>query len=150
MTWLSWTTLGIAVLGAGLGILNTLHAIIDRRTRLRVTPLWAIAGPGPAGLSIEVVNLSSFPVTIDEMGLTLQRGGGNLPRRIRIPDEVIFSGRQGSTRLERGERKTISFHLNGFQGQTIHDAYALTASGEIVRGTSGALKQFIANGNRPI
>lgn len=91
-----YVNFGIAVFGAGLGIWNAWHAWQDKRVRLRVIPQasW-MAGRGMLSLStadslsrhmtarglpnmtIEVVNLSSFPVVISEIGL---RESDLLPR----------------------------------------------------------------------
>jgi hypothetical protein len=64
-------TIGCAVLGATLGIINTVMGLSQRRVRLRVTPKMSIQGqtgtfsnrmdviPG-GGLSIDVVNSAPF------------------------------------------------------------------------------------------
>src|SRR5436190_11385917 len=73
-----------AIAGAGLslGIFNTIQASVRNRVRLQVLPKSAFQiapnawrrsleayEPG-AGFCIEVVNLSAFAVTIDEIGFT--------------------------------------------------------------------------------
>jgi hypothetical protein len=145
----SWTTLGIALLGLCLGVLNSYFVLSSRRVKLRVTPSWSIAS-GFTGLSIDVVNLSHFPVTVTEIGLTLDDDRGSLPRRMPIPEERIVNGIQAPTKLERGESKSISFLADNLEPYRIRRAYTLTSSGTIFRGTSGALKQFITRGNKVI
>jgi hypothetical protein len=69
LPWKDFITLGAALLGAGLGIMNTWNSLSQRRVRLRVTPSHAIVVPfGIDMFSIEVVNLSSFSVTVKEVG----------------------------------------------------------------------------------
>ena len=149
MTWVNWVTLVIAVLGAVLGIINTTHNLLDRRVRLRITPKWAIADE-TTGLAIDVCNLSKFPVVIHEIGFVLGRPRGKLPRRVPIPEQRIFSGRQGPLKIEPRDSASMAFFVNGMEGRDITRAYALTSTGEIAFGTSGALKQFIARGNKPL
>src|SRR3546814_11210717 len=73
-SWQEALTLGIAALGAFLGVMNTWQAINRDRVRLRVRPLSVMAiATGDQGYGIEVVNLSSFPVTVEEVGFTLNR-----------------------------------------------------------------------------
>ncbi|MBZ9977815.1 hypothetical protein [Mesorhizobium sp. BR-1-1-10] len=70
--WNNAVTLGVALLGAGLGIMNTWQAISADRVRLRVKPAYAIGVPGGQVMfSIEVVNLSNFALTVAEVGFTL-------------------------------------------------------------------------------
>jgi hypothetical protein len=90
-------TLAVAFLGAVLGIINTWHGLDKSKVKLKVQPAHAIpyGGADPAiGLSIQVINLSAFAVTIEEVGMLYHgkssRGvlrpilldGGNWPRRL--------------------------------------------------------------------
>ncbi len=85
MNWIESTTLAVALLGAVLGIINTWHSLKRGRVMLRVTPKLSIVDErrgialsrthgrefrddAKECLSIEVVNLSAFPVTISEVG----------------------------------------------------------------------------------
>lgn len=149
MKWTDWVTLAIALLGAALGVLNFLQSRRDRATRIKVTPTWSI-GVGFMGLGIDVQNNSSFPVMIREVGLTLGKPEGSVPRRMRIPDERIVSGRQGPFKVDARDTASIVFHCDGFEAYEITKAYAITGDGKLFLGTSGALEQFIANGRRPI
>lgn len=98
MTTTELITLPIAVVGAVLGIVNTWRGLDRDRLKLRVIPKIAL----PAGgldrrqrLCIEVINLSTFPVTINEVGFHLKGttsrwalvsptllDGGKFPRRL--------------------------------------------------------------------
>jgi hypothetical protein len=65
LAWKDYITMGAAALGAGLGLMNTWNAMSQRRVRLRVRPAYATVVPaGAIAFCIEVINLSTFPVTI--------------------------------------------------------------------------------------
>lgn len=147
MSWSAAVTLAIAVLGAVLGILNTWNSINDRRVRIRVVPKWSLA-PGFSGMAIEVVNLSSFPVTISEIGFTIGRSRGSLPRRIALAAQSFVDGTELPIRLERHASFSGTFHVRGLEEHDIRKAYALTTSGVISYGKSPALQQWIADSNR--
>jgi hypothetical protein len=142
MTWSAAITLSIAVLGAVLGLLNTWNGINDRRVRLRVVPKWSIS-PGFNGLAIEVVNLSAFPITVSEIGFTIGRSRGPLPRRAPIPPQKFVDQTRLPVRLERHQSFSGTFHVDGLENLDISKAYALTTSGVIAFGKSPALRQFV-------
>lgn len=143
-SWNEAITLGIALLGAVLGLMNTWQAISAGRVKLRVKPAFAIGYPhGESMFSIEVVNLSSFPVTISEVGLTL--GGNSLgQQRAAVTQPIMIDGGQWPRRLEAREAVSLYFDPSsmGRSGKAIGRAYARTACGEARYGTSGALRQF--------
>lgn len=143
MTWPAAITLAIAVLGAVLGILNTWNGINDRRVRIRVVPKWSIA-PGFSGMAIEVVNLSAFAITISEIGFTVRRSRGSLPRRAPIPAHMFVDGTDLPIKLDRHASFSGTFHTGGLDELDIGKAYALTTSGAISYGKSPALKQWTA------
>lgn len=142
-------TLGIAIFGAVLGLVNTWHSLRSVRARLKVTPKWAIA-PGWSGLSVDVVNLSNFPVTITEVGFTLGKSLSRLPRRAPIPSHAIMHGPSLPVVLQPHDALDIVFSCDWVGTLPIHRAYALTATGKFARGNSGALRQFRARGNKTI
>lgn len=142
--WVQAITFAIAVLGAILGVMNTWRAMNDARVKLRVQPAHAIA-PGSQGVnfSIQVTNLSRFPLTIREVGLTLDgrsiRSGG----RAAIPDPVILDGGPWPRRLDARDAVSVYFdvgQLRGVQGR-VGRAYARTACDEVAYGSSPALRQ---------
>ena len=65
-------TLGIAALGASLGIINTCWSLNQSRIKLKVVPAPEVPPyariDGPLWLSIQITNLSTFPLTIDRVG----------------------------------------------------------------------------------
>ena len=68
--WMEYLTLLIAVLGAVLGIINTVHDMNRDRVRLRVRDRGWV-NQGGQGWAVEVVNLSAFEVTIDKVVIPL-------------------------------------------------------------------------------
>ena len=139
-------TLAIAVLGAVLGLVNTWHSLDRSRVKLRVRPKHAIpVGAADPRLTfcIEVTNLSSFAVIIEETGVfykgTDSRGahtepvlidGGAWPRRLEPRSSVTVYGQRPTAEL----------------GHALKCAYASTACGVTRRGTSPAFKQLAKNG----
>ena len=78
MTAVGEITLSVAVLGAVLGIINTWRMLDASRVKLRVGPghLIPVGGVNPSlDFYISVTNLSTFPVTIREVGISY-RGTG--------------------------------------------------------------------------
>jgi hypothetical protein len=138
MTLYESITFGFALLGAVLGVMNTWNAINRTRVRLRVSPSYLIAMPnGDPFFGIEVVNLSSFPVTIAEAGFFL-------PGRQR---SVIVEPLWGVTlprRLESREAVTIAFHPGEMAARKdrIGKAFCKTACGVEVSGDSPARRQL--------
>ena len=139
-------TLSIAVLGAALGVINTLHGLDKSRLKLKVRPAHAIpVGSADSNLTfcIEVTNLSAFAVTVREVGVlykgTKERGcitqpvlidGGPWPRRLEPRSSVTVYGQQPGSSLER----------------RIKTAYAKTECGVTKTGSSPALRQISRNG----
>jgi hypothetical protein len=140
--------LSIALLGAVLGIINTWKSIDRDRLKLKVIPKHAI----PVGnfidpqirFCIEVINLSTFPVTITEVGVLYQdtnvRGASVNP--------IIIDGGPFPRRLEPRTSFTAYLRADIFQnehGYKIKCAYAVTDCGDQIKGNSPALKQLTQN-----
>ena len=138
-------TLGVALLGAGLGVMNTWQSISANRVKLRVKPAYAIGYPrGEVMFSIEVVNLSNFAVTISDVGLTLDGDTlGNGPRAA-VTHPIIIDGGAWPRRLEARQSVSVYFDPHKFEvsEKKIGRAYARTACDEAGYGTSAALKQL--------
>jgi hypothetical protein len=142
---IDWKTLVVpstALLGAALGILNTWNSISQRKVKLRVRPAYAIAVPSRnVAFSIEVVNLSSFPITLSDVGLTIPKLFGE-PSRQAIADPMVTDGKRLPRRLETREAVSFYFDPYIFRGKKIGEAYARTVCGETEYGTSQALLQL--------
>lgn len=136
-------TLAIAAIGAVLGVINTWHNLDKSKVKLKVLPAHAI----PVGnvnqdisISIEVTNLSSFAVTISDIGFFLHGTSG----RATIV-RPIFSDGKGSFPKKLEPRSSITVYSVTpvyDQGYRIKKAYARTQCGITKTGNSPALKQI--------
>jgi len=137
-------TLALAVLGAALGVINTWKALDRDKVKLRVVPKHAIpiGGADPRlTFCIEITNLSGFPVTIDEAGVFYK---GTKHRGAYFPP-VLCDGLPWPRRLEARSSVTVYGQPPQPHGQhRLKCAYARTACGVTVEGTSGAFKQLAA------
>ncbi len=140
-------TLAIAILGAVLGIISTWHSFDARRVKIKVIPAHAI----PFGsinnrlrFCIQVTNLSSFPITIDDAGVFYT----GTDRRGAIVNPVFADGGAWPRRLEPRTSVTVySQTPHAPEGHKIKSAYASTQCGVIVSGKSNALKQIALQKN---
>lgn len=139
-------TLAIALLSLALGIYNAWFARRDKLERLRVTPKYSI-GHGFEGISVEVVNIGTVPVTLREVGLLLQKSRSPLPRRVSFPMSSSALGQSLPFRLDRGECFSTILPFEGIPDSDYVMGYALTATNRIVKGTSPALKQWLPKSN---
>ena len=136
--------LSIAVLGAVLGVLNTFRNFDRDRVKLKVIPKQAF----PVGTSfddrvrlcINVTNLSTFPLTITDVGILFR---GTKERGVVI--KPIINGGEFPRKLEPRTSFTAYLHpeaLHENKGHSIRCVYALTDCGVMVKGNSPALKQL--------
>ena len=145
-----------AITGAVLGILNSAWQFTRTRTRLRVIPGFETYGEAfgdsHTDITIKVVNLSEFPVVIEEAGIQFVDGDvrplnfrhtfktGNdiesrsLPLTLAARDAVVLT-----TSEDNGIRASLT--LSMYQAKC---AYIRTASGYIKTGTSMLLKNRVA------
>ncbi len=103
-------TLAIAILGAGLGILNTWQSADRDRVKLRLSPMAGYpithgkVGREPM-IGIEVINRSAFPVTIEQVGF--QRKGSKDLGQFWNP--LTTSGERLPIRME--PRSALTFYV---------------------------------------
>jgi hypothetical protein len=148
MPWADWSstlpwkdiiTIAAASVGAVLGIMNTANAMSQRRVRVRVTPAYVTTPEkSPLGFSIEVINLSTFPITVAEVGFAVGRKS-----RAPVQRPQFLDGKSLPRRLE--PREAISAMLGPADfpmGIKVGDAYARTACGRTIYGSSPAGRQF--------
>jgi hypothetical protein len=131
-------TLAIAAIGAVLGIINTWRSIDLSRVKLKVLPSHAIpygAADPNLRFCVEVTNLSSFAVTIDDAGVFYHgtinpvfADNGSWPRRLEPRASISIYSQLPYSRA----------------GHKIKCAFARTQCGHTETGTSPALHQ-IAN-----
>ena len=145
------------VTGAVLGIYNFFHSRGQEKVRLRVVPKGVRFGgtmslssvnefaTGPNGahaLGLEVINLSKFAVTVDEVGL-MPRGQS----RFAVPSPIIKDNKDWPRKLEPRESVTVYFDMQDLlqhsEVATVKRAYASTACGSTCFGTTAALKDFV-------
>ena len=142
-------TIGCAVLGATLGIINTVIGLNQRRVKLRVTPSLCIRTESGAftqkaellpngSPAIEVINLSTFPVTITEAGFKLK---GETGRLVPIPPFII-DNKPWPRRLDSRDSVTVYFPSAKTFPKNIGVAYAKTSCETTRYGNSPALKKF--------
>jgi hypothetical protein len=146
ITLIDGITLGIALFGVALGALNTWQEYHRDRVRLRVVPKVALPiGPvlgGSPTLCIDITNLSSFPVTISEVGLRY-RGS---KKRGTLTSPILFDQGGFPRRLEPRSTFTVFFHPSSLVDGTLQNArtaYAETDCGEIVEGSSLILDKLV-------
>ncbi len=152
-------TTGAAAVGAVLGVFNLWLYFDQRRVKLRVAPLAVLVKPASgdnlrfwhdkndfpeeAGLGVEVVNLSAFPITITFAGfmdpkrkgarimVNPPRGEEPWPRRLE-PQESIhaYMNAQSPKDFANPERRQVG------------KAFAMTACGATVYGRNRALQNY--------
>jgi hypothetical protein len=138
-------TFGLAIIGAVLGILNTWHAISQSKPKMRVRMLHTYSTPKVelVGFSIDVTNLSSFALTVTEVGFSLSPWWRRDIERLYL-NQHKAAGHDLPVRLE--PRQSASFYFQGkMEGRPpkkITAAYAKTDCGVYFRGTTPALKQL--------
>jgi len=144
-------TLTIAIVGAVFGLIgtalsvfNTWRAVRRDRVNLRVTPMRA-DGMGRASgseyLVIEVVNLSTFPVTISQIGFRKLLDD----RRLAILIPITIDGGSWPRRLEPRTSVSTYTPLANFSIDDLADlrcAYAITECGVEVEGKSPVLLEY--------
>lgn len=146
-------TIGCAVLGAVLGVINTLTGLNQRRVKLRVTPKLTVRNERgafshrtellPNGApAVEVINLSAFPVTIAEAGFKLK---GEKNSRVIPQPPFVFDNKPWPRRLESRESVTVYFSGNHMFPKNLGMAYATTDCEETREGDSPALAKFRAH-----
>jgi hypothetical protein len=166
MTVTDGITLGIALLGAALGIINTWQALSRDRIRLKVIPKvyapirggfltmssfdeqaradpnWRTIQDHAQTLCIEVVNRSLLPVTVSEVGFLADKVSG----RMVLLRPLDVSGSKLPHRLEPLSATTIYGSDSSFVAKNISrikKAYCKTDCGRTFYGTSMALRDLI-------
>lgn len=143
MNFITSITLAIAVLGAVLGIINTIHSLNRDRILLKIIPKWIIV-PSGRYLGIEIVNLSYIAVVVEEVGFSLTRTIKG--ERIPLLNPVVLDGGPFPRRLEPRYSMTVVASkelLKSKEFRRIKFAYAGTSCGLIFKGNSGALRQAV-------
>ena len=143
MTIFETITFAVAVLGAVLGVINTWVGLSKERVKLTVLPRQAIpVGNAPQNieLSIDVVNLSAFPVTVSEIGVFYK--GTN--KRSVIPTPITSDGGAFPRRLEPRSAVTLYSERprSVVDGHRMKCVFAKTDCGVVRKGNSPAFRQM--------
>lgn len=139
---MDYLTLGIAVLGAALGVLNYWRAWSTDRVRLRVRPAYSVDTSGGRYLSVEVVNLSTFAVTVNAVGLDTR----SKDFRMEMPGVATTQGERLPIRLESRAAFTLLFPFGAFERAQLaaaQCAYAKTECGHRSTGVSAAFRDIV-------
>ena len=161
-----------AALGAGLGLFNSWQNWRQNRVRLRVTPISLqvrrdVSNDGHGVITglflspaVAVVNLSSFAVTLDEVGYELGGGENYRLSRIDAPGRRSNGGHWISDKLPQRLEAKSPIRLSWWEedeqklkGKRIRRAYAKTACGKISVGRNRTLRtmaKHVAQGNNVV
>lgn len=161
-----WVTLIAAIIGVLLGIYNFIHTRLSESVRLKIIPkasTWLgrdAAGSdvyfhtqndydldkgvrAPDTLSIEIINLSKFAVTVCEVGLVPRSKKGRMV--LAVP--ILPAGGSWPCKLEPRENVLVFFSPTELISQeriaSMKTAYASTVCGTTCYGSSGALHDFL-------
>ena len=142
-------TLAIALLGAVLGVPNTWQRWKQRRVRLTITPDEAVPVTGlpHKHATLKILNLSSFPVTIENAGFILRDGGRHFLKETTRKREVVgryhyFDREDPPQQLQprASLHVVVTDHdVSELKGLSIKKSFATTACGTTKYGKSLAL-----------
>lgn len=133
------------VAGAIFGVINTWHLLRRDKIKLKIIPKHVIPvgaiEKAPLNFGLEVINLSEFPVVIEDVGFLLS--GGRHGTLATIPG-VETNGKL-PLRLEPRSSYSKMFFIDQdtVNWSDVKSAYAHTQCGTEITGTSGALNQII-------
>lgn len=136
-------TLGIALLGAVLGVLNTWRDFERDRLCVSVSPRKAFASGQEPRICFEIVNRGYLPVTISMIGLRLRR-----PRHqefFYFPTRTL-DGESLPQRMEPRTSITLFMQVGADRDPLMReaqDAFVTTACGRTFRGNSQTLRAHI-------
>ena len=112
------------------------------RVKLKVIPKYAMITSGEPQLCIEVINFSTFPLVITEVGVlysgTTDRGASINP--------FIYDGGSFPRKLEQRTSFSVYLPIEILKPRNSHNikcVYVATDCGEIIKGKSPALKEMI-------
>lgn len=126
-------TLGIALLGAVLGVMNAWRNWVHDRLRIRVDVARAFTNGGVDALSINIRNLSRFDVTITHIGLHYV----GRQRHAQLWQPVFTAGESLPVRLQSRTSCTVIQPLGALPPEgwrEVECAYVSTACGNEVIG----------------
>lgn len=132
--WKDLVTFGLALLGAVLGVINTWRTINRDRIKLRVRFVHGMTINAPNFpdklFGVEVTNLSSFPLTIAEVGMHIQ---GCADRAVFFP-HITLDNKDLPRKLESRDQCTIYIPQDSLRRDVGYtNVYATTVCGVTIR-----------------
>ena len=135
----SYVAVSLGAVGSVLSIINTINALSQRKVHLKVSPAQAIIPNSNTVLvSVDVTNLSTFPITVNEIGMTIHRSKS----RVVVFQPTVIDGGPFPRRLEPRESVCLLFDPKEASGEYVGKTYAKTACGVLATGTSPAFQQL--------
>ena len=134
-------TLAIAVIGAVLGLLNAWRNWVNDRVRVRVSVSQGVDTLGARVLLIGVVNLSTFPVTIDVIGFN--RVGAT--DHVQLTNPQFLRAHTLPERLESRAALTVVQRVGAMPSDiagSLRQAYVKTACGHTFIGGRKCLDEY--------
>ena len=144
-------TLGIALSGLILSIMNTWGQMDQKKVKIRVVPVIQqhvdsnMRNTSAPLLGVSIVNMSAFPVVITDAGLSDSRSFSR-SRRITLQMYMTPDGKPWPRKLEPRESISLSFSQDlepSHELCTMRYAYAKTQCEYFACGTSAALKSYL-------
>ena len=142
-------TVFIACIGAILGVINTWYMLRRDKVKLKVEPVHTYFGvpeKGTIKLGLKVVNLSSFPITISDVGFRYAIKGFNMMQMADYRGKLLP--------LKLASRSAHTFYIDSPENlwndcfNNYCYAYAITACGRSFRGKDDnilSIKKYIAD-----
>lgn len=153
MTWTDILTLVIAVLGVGIGLVNSIWAISRHRTQLYIaiehTPPHIAELNEKNPMIIRVVNTSVFPVTLNDIYLARRWFLSPVEVNFFLPEKTSWP-----QRLEPGSEYSIQIWRDslerpgvavGIDKSLVKGVCVITATGKKFYKKSKALRKFLQN-----
>jgi len=142
-------TLVIAIVGALLGIINTIKALRKDTMRVKILPSWE-TDFSLTQLSVNVINLSQFPITIENVGFKINR------KQILYIWDIRTESKENDGYLpqEINPRNKLKIPISlrvvaDSNFRNVKKVIIITADGRKFYGTSPALKQMVKLKNIP-
>ena len=136
-------TLAIALIGAALGIFNTVRSVFRDKPRLRVCAKRFVTSNGDDGLCVEVVNCGAISVSVIQVGLDVSKPRGH----IFLFDPLPIGVQNFPHLLQPGTKMDVYLGGRAQQHPSLRQAtrpFARTATGGTFRGGRRAVRDYLA------
>jgi len=152
MNLITGITLGIALVGLVLSVINTMHSLNRDRIILQVIPEWTNEFSRPF-LRVKVINLSHIAVSIEEIGFSLsrRRNSKKIPLTDIIPTDESPLPFPYVLQPKLSVPIIVSEEIIASKEfKDVKYAYARTSDGSTFKGNSNALKQVVNEAKREV